>query len=58
MYAVQCENNRNKTGSKKWWGTVNSITSKKLHDIPISNFIDPRIVNVHFQNINTGLLAF
>ena len=53
MRAVRQESNSNKTGSKKWWETVNSITSRTKLNIPVSGKIDPNDINVHFQKINT-----
>ena len=43
-----------KTGSKRWWSIVNSITSrKKTEDISVSAFLDPFDINVYFQSVNT-----
>ena len=53
LAAVKCENNKYKTGSKKWWSTVNSITSRKKQDVPVSSLIDPSEINTYFQDINT-----
>ena len=49
MRAVRQESNNHKTGSKKWWDTVNRITSRTKHNIPVSTQIDPSNINVYFQ---------
>ena len=53
MRAVRQESNNHKTGSKKWWDTVNRITSRTKLNNPVSTQIDPRDIKVHFQKINT-----
>ena len=53
MRAVRQESNNHKTGSKKWWDTVNRITSRTKHNIQVSTQIDPSDINVYFQKINT-----
>ena len=53
MRAVRQESNNHKTGSKKWWDTVNRITSRTKLNIPVSTQIDPSDINVYFQKINT-----
>ena len=51
--AVRQEYNNDKTGSKKWWETVNSIASRTRNNISVSALIDPNDINVHLKNINT-----
>ena len=53
MRVVRQEHKNHKMGSKKWWETVNSITSRTKSNIPVSAQIDPNDINVHFQKINT-----
>ena len=52
MRAVRQESNSHKTGSEKWWETVNSITSRTKLNIPASGKIDQNDINVLFQKIN------
>ena len=53
MRAIRQERNHHKTGSKKWWDTVNRITSRTKLNIPVSTQIDPSDINNHFQKIKT-----
>ena len=45
------ENEKNASGSKKWWDTVNKITGRKTNHTSIN--IDPNVINSYFRTINT-----
>ena len=47
--SVKNENERNASGSKKWWDTVNKVTKVNYGSLSI----DPSIINSYFQKINT-----
>ena len=51
--AVRQESNNHKTGPKKWWDTINRITSRAKLNIPVSTQINPSDINVHFPKIST-----
>ncbi len=54
LNAVQNENQKHKTGTKKWWNNVNNITGRKeKNSAPVSSLIDPNVINAYFQTINT-----
>ena len=40
-----------KSGSKKWWDTVNKITVREANHTSVN--IDPNVINSIFQTINT-----
>ena len=52
LNAVQCENQTQKTGTKKWWENVNNITGRKDKNLPISSLIEPNEIYTYFLNIN------
>ena len=41
------------TSSRRWRNTVNLITGRQTGNAPISSTIDPKIINLYFQSINT-----
>ena len=51
--SVNEENRRYNQGSRKWWGTVNRITERRVKTNNLSLSIDPKLMNHHFLNINT-----
>ena len=53
MRAVRQESNNHITGSKKWWDTVNRITSRTKLNISLSTQLDSSDINAHFQKTNT-----
>ena len=40
-------------GSKRWWSVVNGITGRSNSEVPISSLLDPQVINMYFQSINT-----
>ena len=40
-------------GSKRWWSVVNGITGRSNNEVPISALLDPQVINMYFQSINT-----
>ena len=53
LKAVKQENKSHDCGSKKWWSLVNKITGGGNSEVPLSHIIDPKVMNEHFQTINT-----
>ena len=51
--AVKQENKNQNCGSKRWWSLVNKITGRGSSEVPLSHIIDPKVMNEHFQSINT-----
>ena len=49
MRAVRQESNNHITGSKKWWDTVNRITSRTKLNISLSTQLDSSDINAHFK---------
>ena len=48
------QNYRSQTsGSKRWWSVVNGITGRSNSEAPISTLLDPQVINMYFQSINT-----
>ena len=35
------------------WSLVNKITGRGNNEVPLSHIIDPKVMNEHFQSINT-----
>ena len=42
-------------GSKRWWSVVNGITGRSNSEVPISSLLDPQVINMYFQSINTDI---
>ena len=40
-------------GPKDGWSLVNKITGRGNSEVPLSHIIDPKVMNEHFQTINT-----
>ena len=53
LKAVKQENKIRDRGSKRWWSLVNKITGHGNSEVPLSHIIDPKVMNEHFQTINT-----
>ena len=53
LKAVKQENKIRDRGSKRWWSLVNKITGRGNSEVPLSHIIDPKVMNEHFQTINT-----
>ena len=53
LKAVKQENKNQNCGSKRWWSLVNRITGRGNSEVPLSHIIDPKVMNEHFQSINT-----
>ncbi len=53
LKAVKQENKNQNCGSKRWWSLVNKITGRGNNEVPLSHIIDPKVMNEHFQSINT-----
>ena len=53
LKAVKQENKNQNCGSKIWWSLVNKITGRGNSEVPLSHIIDPKVMNEHFQSINT-----
>ena len=54
LNAVKQKNTSQKTGSRQWWSTVDSITGKKPRNASVSTAVfDPCEINAHFQSINS-----
>ena len=53
LKAVKQENKNHNCGSKRWWSLVNKITGRDNSEVPLSHIIDPKVMNEHFQTINT-----
>ena len=53
LKAVKQENKNQNCGSKRWWSLVNKITGRCNSEVPLSHIIDPKVMNEHFQSINT-----
>ena len=41
------------TSSNKWRDTVNMITGRQARNVSVRSTIDPKIINLYFQSINT-----
>ena len=53
LKAVKQKNKNQNCGSKRWWSLVNKITGRGNCEVPLSHIIDPKVMNEHFQTINT-----
>ena len=52
LNVVQCDNQTQKTGTKKWRENVSNIIGKKDKNLPVSPLIESNEINTSFQNIN------
>ena len=53
LNAVKQKNKSQRTGSRQWWSTVDSITGRKNRNASLSTVFDPCEINAHFQSINS-----
>ena len=51
---ISVENNRHKSGSKRWWSTLNKLTGRG-QNTSVSKIISPDEINLYFESINISL---